>query len=141
MTEVFFYITEKPASPAALAWRIAGKALRQKRQIYIHAGSDAAARELDELFWREPAGGFLPHALAGSEEAAGSPILIGHGDDPGDHHDVLINLAPAVPDFFSRFQRVAELVTGDENARKEARGRWKFYKDRGFPVQDHRLGG
>lgn len=141
MTEVFFYITEKPASPAGLAWRIAEKAARQKRRIYIHVGSDADARELDELFWRQPAGGFLPHLLADAEGAADTPVVIGHGDDPGDHHDVLINLAPSVPDFFSRFQRVAELVTGDENARKEARGRWKFYRDRGFPVQDHRLGG
>lgn len=143
MTEISFYITDAGGQSApALARRIAEKALLQGRMVYIHAENEAAARQLDELFWREPATGFLPHAMAGSrEDSAGTPVIIGHGDDPGDHHDVLINLSRAVPDFFTRFQRVAELVTGDENARRDARDRWKHYRHRGFPVQDHRLGG
>ena len=139
MTEVFFYILDDCDAQARfrLAWRVAERAARAGRQVYVHADSAEQAARLDDDFWRLPATGFLPHALADSADRA--PILIGSGDNPGEQHDVLLNLAGEVPDFFSRFARVAELVTGDENERKDARARWKFYRDRGFPVHDHRL--
>lgn len=141
MTEVFFYILDDAGetSRLRLAWRVAERALRAGRQVYVHTSNADQARIVDEHFWRDPAAGFLPHAL--QEEAGATPVVIGHRDDPGDHHDVLLNLGDSVPDFFSRFSRVAEMVTGDENERRAARGRWKFYRDRGFPVHDHRLRG
>lgn len=144
MTEILFYITEgTPGHPfPELARRIAEKALQSGRAVYIQNEDRDAAATLDEWLWREPVTGFLPHALAGGEgDIQGTPVVLGWGNDPGEHHDVLINLGREVPDFFTRFQRVAELVTGDENARREARQRWKFYRERGFPVRDHRLGG
>lgn len=144
MTEILFYITEGAAAQQfhELARRIAEKALQSGHRVYIHQHDRDAAAVLDDWLWREPATGFLPHALAGDEaDTRGTPVVIGWGDNPGEHQDVLINLGRRVPDFFTRFQRVAELVTGDENARREARQRWKFYRERGFPVRDHRLGG
>lgn len=144
MTEILFYITEGAAAQQyyQLARRIADKAVRNGHRVYIHHDDRETAAELDDYLWREPATGFLPHALAGADgDAEATPVVLGQGDNPGEHHDVLINLAQQVPDFFTRFERVAELVTGDENNRREARQRWKFYRDRGFPVRDHRLGG
>lgn len=144
MTEILFYVTEGDAAQwrGELVRRIAGKALQAGRQVYVHTGDRDDAVALDDWLWREPATGFLPHTLAGeAADRAGTPVVIGWDDDPGAHHDVLINLADAVPDFFTRFGRVAELVTGDENARKKARARWTFYRARGFTVRDHRLGG
>jgi DNA polymerase-3 subunit chi len=144
VTEIFFYITGENAAsaPMALARRIAEKAMQSGRRVYVHAGDADFAARLDEHWWAEPATSFLPHARLGdAADHDATPVVIGHGDDPGMHHDVLINLSTSVPDFFSRFQRVAELVTGDENARKAARARWKYYRDRGYPVHDHRLGG
>ncbi len=139
MTEVLFYISNTPGIRASLAWRIAEKAWRQQRRVYIHAASEQEAQALDALFWEQPAGAFLPHALLSDDAAAGSPVVLGFGDDPGEHHDVLINLAQTVPDFYSRFTRVAEMICGEENQRASGRARWKFYRDRGYPVQDHRL--
>lgn len=139
MTEVLFYISNTPGIRASLAWRIADKAWRQQRQVYIHAGTEQDALALDALFWEQPASAFLPHALLGDAAASGSPVVLGFGDNPGDHHDVLINLAQSVPDFYSRFTRVAEMICGDEQQRSSGRARWKFYRDRGYPVQDHRL--
>lgn len=139
MTEVLFYITETPGVRASLAWRIAEKAWRQQRQVYIHTASASEAEALDAHFWAEPAASFLPHALLGTAAASASPVVLGHGDNPGDHHDVLINLAGEVPDFYARFSRVAEMICGDPQLRQQGRARWAFYRDRGYPVTDHRL--
>ena len=49
----------------------------------------------------------------------------------------MLNLTHEVPLFFSQFNRVAELVDADENARSQARNRFKFYKDRGYELDTH----
>lgn len=139
MTEVFFYISSTPGIRARLAWRIAEKAWRQQRKVYIHAASEQDALALEALFWQQPRTAFLPHVLANDSAAAGTPVVLGFGDDPGEHHDVLINLTHTVPDFYSRFIRVAEMICGDPEQRESGRHRWKFYRDRGYPVQDHHL--
>ncbi|WP_287961740.1 DNA polymerase III subunit chi, partial [Alcanivorax sp.] len=99
--------------------------------------NEAHARQLDAQFWQSPPTGFLPHALSSEGQA---PVLLGFGDDPGHQHDVLINLSDGVPDFSSRFQRVAEMISGDEAERQQGRERFRFYRDRGFPVTTHELG-
>ncbi|KGD65572.1 DNA polymerase III subunit chi [Alcanivorax nanhaiticus] len=139
MTEVTFYLSNKAGDGVrqALAWRIADKALKQGRLVYIHCQNEAHARELDDAFWHTPKTGFLPHAV---HQDSPAPVILGHGSDPGDHHDVLINLTDQVPDFASRFQRVAEMISGEENERQAGRQRFRFYRERGFPVTTHELG-
>ena len=139
MTEVTFYVTETPGARTSIAWRIAEKAWRQQRRVYIHAGTEADARALDALFWAQQPASFLPHAVLGDSAADGSPVVLGFGEDPGEHHDVLINLTSEVPDFYARFDRVAEMICGDPTQRKAGRLRWAFYRDRGYPVTDHKL--
>jgi DNA polymerase-3 subunit chi len=46
-------------------------------------------------------------------------------------------LAP--PSFFARFERVAEVVTQDENSLQALRDAWRHYKDRGYPLTKHDL--
>jgi DNA polymerase-3 subunit chi len=41
--------------------------------------------------------------------------------------------------FFSRFERVAELVSGDADVRQQGRKRYSFYKDRGYPLRTHEI--
>lgn len=56
----------------------------------------------------------------------------------GEFH-LLINLAPEVPGFFSRFPRVAEVVDADPQVRAQGRERFRFYKDRGYALETHNL--
>lgn len=137
MTEVTFYLSDATDSAIrqSLAWRLALKAIRQDRQVFIHCPNASAASALDEQFWHTPATGFLPHCLVGEGKA---PVLIGCGN-PGDCHDVLINLDLQVPDIVSRFQRVAELVSGDAEQRQQGRERFRYYQSRGFPLRTHTL--
>jgi len=106
--------------------------------VFIHAGSGAQLKQLDDLLWTFRSGSFLPHAVY-RESGSREPVLLGEGIDPADEHDVLVNLSDAVPSFFSRFDRVAELVGGDEAARAAARERYRFYQDRGYSLETHKL--
>ena len=71
MTEVTFYLSSKVGEGVrqALAWRIADKALKQGRQVYVHCQNEAHARQLDAQFWQSPPTGFLPHALSSEGQA------------------------------------------------------------------------
>jgi len=50
---------------------------------------------------------------------------------------VIVNLGDRTPPNFSRFDRLIELVSGDEADRAHARERFRFYRDRGYPMQTH----
>ncbi len=141
MTRVDFYILEQQHAEARarFACRLAEKAWQQGNQVYIHTGNAEESRRLDELLWTFRAGSFVPHALDGDEAADEAPIHIGHGDEPRHHDQVLINLAPEVPLFFSRFERVADLVDQDDETRKQGRERFRFYRDRGYPLENHTI--
>jgi DNA polymerase IIIc chi subunit len=54
--------------------------------------------------------------------------------------DVMINLDQTVPAFFGQFERVAEIVSGDDTARDQARQRYKYYRDRGYTINTHNIG-
>jgi len=141
MTRVDFYLTQKSQKKKIFntACRLAEKASRQGRHIFIHTDDAEQAEKMDELLWTFRQGSFVPHAIieAGASPSAYETILIGHDHDPECKHDVLINLASSIPDFFSRFERVAEIVSGDESQRDEARQRFKFYRDRGYELNTH----
>jgi DNA polymerase-3 subunit chi len=66
--------------------------------------------------------------------------LIGCGSSPaGEGWEVLINLAGAVPEFFSRYHRVAELVDSNGQRREQGRERFRFYRDRGYELITHQM--
>ena len=138
MTEAWFYVTEQPGTAAAeqLLVRLLERALRSRRQLYVHCATAEAVHTLSSQLWQGTR--FIPHGQR--EQSAGQQLVLGHGEDPGGHHDILINLTEAVPDHFSRFQRVIELVTGDDPSRRLSREKWTFYKHRGYPVERHELG-
>ena len=70
-----------------------------------------------------------------------NPILIGDASvtDPEQEFDVLINLAPAVPEFFSRFERLVECVDQDAQITARSRERYRFYRDRGYALKMHNI--
>ena len=141
MTQVDFYVLG-PASDdsrQSLACRIAEKAWSHGHRVLVHCASAEEARQIDRLLWTFRDQSFLPHGLLGEADAALNPVLVAHGGEAGEEHDVLVNLAPEVPLCFSRFERVAEPVDGDATARAASRERFKFYRDRGYQPTVHRL--
>ena len=139
MTQVDFYLlpVSEPQARLMYACRLAEKAWKQGREIYIQTADAADAKQLDELMWTFRDASFVPHGLIGSEPRA--PIEIGCGEDAGDHHDVLVNLSGEIPPFFGRFERVAEIVLNDAEQKQQMRDAWRFYKDRGYPLNHHEI--
>lgn len=139
MTQIDFYILGQNSTTAALfACRLADKVYHMSHSIYIHAESKEQAEQLDDLLWTFNQGSFLPHEIRGRKPVT-SPIVIGYNDDPQIHSDVMINLSDKIPLFFSQFNRVAEIVCGDNAARQLARQNYKFYKDRGYNLHTHEI--
>ena len=143
MTQVDFYILAEQSSGDryTMACRLAGKAWQQGHRVYLHTNSDAESQHLDRLLWTFRQDSFIPHGLAAGADPQLNPVLIGHQGEAGEEHDVLLNLAAEVPQFFSRFQRVAEFIDHDAEIKQGGRNRYSFYRDRGYPLNTHTIGG
>lgn len=141
MTHVDFYILQdiQPQACPLFACKLTEKAYKKGHQVFINTQSDQQLRHLDDLLWTFRAGSFLPHAVYTGAGDDSLPILLGHALAPETASDVLVNLADAIPPFFSRFSRVAELVGGDDSQRSAARERYRFYKDRGYTLGTHHI--
>lgn len=144
MTAIDFYILGGASNEARLvtACRIAEKAVLHEQHVFIRPASDGEARQLDELLWTFSQGSFVPHrVVTGAEqEQPPEPVLIGHGAEPvSERWDLLINLSGDVPEFFSRYARVAEVVDADDERRARGRERYRYYRDRGYTLNTHQV--
>ena len=137
MTTIDFYTGAE--DPLDVAARIVAKAWQQYGSVRVLTADRAASDALDRRLWIAPAISFLPHCRLASPLAADTPVLV---DDTLEHEGpacVLVNLHPEPPPFFSRFERLADLVANDPAAAEAGRRRWKFYRDRGYAMQHHAL--
>lgn len=141
MTQVDFYILDKQASGDRyqLACRVAEKARQAGRRVLIHTPLAAESQHVDKLFWTLWEQGFIPHGQLGKDEPKLNPILIGDGNTDTEEHQVLINLAPEVPVFFSRFERLIECVDHDETVKSAGRERFRYYREHGYPLNTHNV--
>jgi DNA polymerase-3 subunit chi len=144
VTRIDFYILDRPSSEARLlyACRLAEKAVLEAHEVLINTQSGTESARLDELLWTYSQGSFLPHRLQNDSGRAdeGEHVLIGSGEEPVDgRSDFLINLSLEVPDFFSRFRRVAEIVGGEEEMKTAGRDRFRYYRDRGYDLRTHQV--
>ena len=140
MTKIDFYILRETRTNERLrtACRITEKAYLRGHLVHIHTDSRDGANKLDDLLWTFRDCSFIPHGIE-NQDPLRSPVTIGHGWVP-DKCEVLINLAVEVPMFFSRFERVAEIVDQDQANRENGRQHYRFYRDRGYPLQHHEIG-
>ena len=139
MTLVGFYVvqTSDPGQRLRVAARLADKSFQRGHRIFINATDEAQATELNKLLWSFRPASFLPHGLHGQEHS--ETIAIGWGQEPNNHNDLLINLQLEIPSFFSRFARVAEVVTQEPDSLAALRKSWTFYKERGYQLEKYDL--
>ncbi len=142
MTRVDFYVLPDTLASGRerFACRLTEIAYRRGQRIYVYAQSSDQAGALDTLLWTFQAGSFIPHALHPCDHRpADTPVLIGHDGVPDHGHDVLINLTDSVPGFFSRFERVAEVVNQDPAVKHAGREKFRYYRDRGYALESHTM--
>jgi DNA polymerase-3 subunit chi len=143
MTQVDFYIVpgDSPENRLHFACRLTDKAYRLGNRVFIHTESAQQTRLLDDLLWTFQQNSFVPHSVYQDTAEVPPPVRLAHDVEPDASSDVLINLAADVPLFFSRFERVAELVNEDADVRRSGRNRYNFYKERGYPLRTHEIKG
>jgi DNA polymerase-3 subunit chi len=143
MTQVDFYIVPGDSAENRLrfACRLTDKAYRLGNRVFIHTESAQQTRLLDDLLWSFQQNSFVPHSVYQDAGDTPAPVLLAHDAEPDASSQVLINLAAEVPLFFSRFERVAELVDEAAEVRRSGRKRYTFYKERGYPLRTHEIKG
>jgi DNA polymerase-3 subunit chi len=142
VTQVDFYVLGGESAEARLriACRIADKAMQLDQHVFIRSSTDGEARQLDELLWTFSDSSFVPHKIVGAEPGPApiEPVLIGVEAAPaGPHPDLLINLAEDVPEYFSDYARIAEIVDAEPERRRKGRERYKYYRERGCKLSKH----
>lgn len=139
MTQIDFYthVDDKLKT----ACRLASKAFSHGLRVMVFCPDAETAQRYDRLLWTTPAISFVPHCFPGDPLAPVTPVIVDY--DGGDlvHDQVLLNLRAEWPPFFGRFQRLVEIVSDEEEDRRAARERYKFYRDRGYDIRTHDLSG
>ncbi len=137
MTRIDFYLLSGASGDAvAASCRLCEKAVDANKRIYVFASDATLANQLDGALWSFRQNSFIAHESYRGEaiEEPQPPILIGDLEPPASHHDILINLGTQVPDWFSSFDRVLEIVAQDEAQRAQSRTRFRFYRERGYEL-------
>lgn len=138
MTQIDFYthVEDKLRTACALA----GKAYARGLKVTVYCADDETAHRFDRMLWTTPAIGFVPHCGPDDPAAAETPVIVDSRGERLLHDEVLLNLRAEWPSFFSRFQRLIEIVGRDEEDRALARDRFRFYRERGYDIRTHDLG-
>jgi len=144
VTRIDFYVQNQANQIAyeRLICKITEKAWQNQHEIFLLCSNTEQLNRFDELLWTFSATSFIPH----------SPICDGDGDGDGKvvilsserktlrNHEVLINLTTDVPEHAGKFIRVIESTGYNEAMREDARKKYKYYKDRGYPIFTHEIG-
>lgn len=131
MTEVAFHLNVPDVG--AYACRLLRKAYVKGARVRVLA-DPALLDELDRRLWLIGQGDFVPHATDSSPQRVRdrSPVLLGTEPSEGAPPLVLVNLSAQVPLDLQWFERVIDVVGTDEPDRRQARARWRAYRDAGI---------
>ena len=104
----------------------------RKRKIFISVNDLNSAEALSNFLYTYSPSSFLPHVIGQQEERASIHI---DWDHKSVTDDFMINLTSEISPSFSRYLRLIEIVSQNEEDKKTARDRLKFYRDRGYEIQ------
>ncbi len=140
MTRVDFYILEAGAGQSRLdfAIRMTEKLYRDGHRVHLHTDDSAMLSALDNGLWCNRDISFVPHEIA-DRPLAHCPVTLGAGAFSG-AEEVLVNMAGNVPEFFSQMERVVEIIDTTAPDVTTGRARYRYYRDRGYPLDSHKIG-
>lgn len=137
MTQIDFYLlaSQDPGTRWDFCCRLAEKAQRLGHKVLISVDNKEDAETLNQLLWSFKPESFIPHRIINDNQYPATPVEITYSNESGDHKDVLLNLGKQIPSFFSRFNRLSEFVTEDEATKVWTRDHYRFFKERGYPIE------
>jgi len=136
MTKVHFHQLQGSsedtiARALQLVCELANEAGKRRHSLLIYCRDTALVKNLEAELWQHIPSSFLAHSTVADDN---SPIYICSNDMSGDYHNMMINLDSETPDWFSRFEHLAELIYGDETQVQTKRERFAHYKHLGYPL-------
>ena len=81
----------------------------------------------------------MPHAQIGSDFPAETPVTIGFQTPDIQAHRLLINLDKDVPEFFSDFSRVCEIVVDHPDLKEVSRNKFRTFRQSGITPETHNM--
>jgi len=138
MTRVDFHFNV--ADKIDYGCRLIRKVRKAGQKAVVFCDDEAHLRRFDEALWTFAPLEFIPHAMGSDPLADRAPVLLTSRVADLPHHEVLVNLGSTLPQFFTRFERLVEVVGADPDDRAQARQRYRYYKDRGYPLVTHEVG-
>jgi DNA polymerase-3 subunit chi len=133
MTRIDFHVNA--ADKLGYGCRLVRKIYRAGQRVVVCCDDPERLDAFDEALWIFSPQEFIPHVRADDPLAAETPVVLTVAADSLPWHDVLVNIGSATPAGFARFERLIELVGADDPDRGLGRQRWKFYRDRGYPLE------
>lgn len=132
MTQIEFLHGASDRLQAIASWL--SVAATTRRRVVVFAPQRTEREQLDRLLWSHPPTGFVPHCNAGDRLAQETPIVLAADLDAPAGDECLLNFSDEVPQGFSRFRQVVEIVSISDPDRSRGRDRYRFYRERGYPI-------
>lgn len=140
MTRVDVHFNIPAADKLSYCCRLVRKIYRAGQPVVIYDHRAAGIAALDQVLWTFSALDFIPHVRVDDPLAPQTPVLLTTEMRDTPHHAVLVNMGAEPPTFLSRFERLIDLVGTDPDDVTAGRARWRFYADRGYPIERHDAG-
>lgn len=139
MTNISFLHGAHDRLQAVAAWLT--KLGAEAGPVLVYVPDVERSKRLDALLWTHPATGFTPHCRTDDKLAAETPILLASGLDNPPHDGCLLNLSDEIPPGFSRFRQLIEIVSAEDRDKLPGRERFRFYRERGYPLDARDISG
>lgn len=117
--------------------RLIRKARAADCKVIVFDNDRAQLNLLDEALWTFSESDFLPHVFIGDPLTEKTPIILTDTDAGSasfPHHELLINLTQIVPSDFSKFARVIEIISTDQQDTLAGRERYRQYQQQGIAL-------
>jgi DNA polymerase III subunit chi len=134
-----FYLLESPGDGIEkVTCRLVAKAWNARKRAWIVARNDVQCAALDDLLWTYSQSSFIPHARVEDDPAAA--VVIAAAPPSRDTAiDVIFTLRAEPLEEAFHHLRIADIIGSDETERRQARQRYRFYRERGIEPRMIRL--
>ena len=138
MTRVDFYLLSNN-DPNAVICRLIDKAYQRGHRVFVFADTIQNAQRIDEALWTFRDDSFIPHLMQNEGPEPPPPVQLGCEEPSRHFSDILVNISGKIPTWYKRFQRVLEIVPGEETAKVASRERYREYRAAQCELQTHSI--
>lgn len=144
MTQIDFHL--HVANKQEYACRLLRKAVARVPVVVV-AGEAQILSQLEQQLWQLSDTAFIGHAWIHQNNSTPTELSMQHCArvlfctttlPRAIDKAVLLNMGAEIAEGFEQYSRLIEIVSNDANDKELARVRWRHYKQRGYPIEQHK---